>query len=87
MRLFKSQVDQVDSPPSAGLTTNQYKSRLIAVNSQIGRRRSSRVPDRSQKSLHDVEFLMNLMNLCVEVVFHSLFGASVRKLDAVKTRL
>lgn len=33
MRLLKSQVDQVHSPPSAGLTTNQYESRLIAVNS------------------------------------------------------
>lgn len=44
MRLLKSQVDQVDSPPSAGLTTNQYESRLIAANSQISDMRSSRVP-------------------------------------------
>lgn len=36
MRLLKSQVDQVDSPPSAGLTTNQHESRLIAVNSEAG---------------------------------------------------
>lgn len=33
MSLLKSQVDQVDSPPSAGLTSNQYESRLIAVKS------------------------------------------------------
>lgn len=32
---WKSQVDQVDSPPSAGLTTNQYECKLIAVNSYI----------------------------------------------------
>lgn len=44
MRLLKSQVDQVDSPPSAGLTTNQCESRLIVVNSQIrDMRRKSRL--------------------------------------------
>lgn len=44
MRLLKSQVDQVDSPPSAGLTTNQYESRLIAVNSHMRDMRSSHIP-------------------------------------------
>lgn len=44
MTLLKSQVDEVDSPPSAGLTTNQYESRLIAVNSQMRDMTGSRVP-------------------------------------------
>ena len=44
MRLLKSQVDQVDSPPSAGLSTNQYESRLIAMNSHSRHMRGSRVP-------------------------------------------
>lgn len=42
MRLLKSQVDQVDSPPSAGLTTNQYESRLMHSHSR--HMRGSRVP-------------------------------------------
>lgn len=46
MRLLKSQVDRVDSPPSAGLTTNQYESRLKDANVKKNQRdaRSSGVP-------------------------------------------
>lgn len=58
LRLLKSQEDQVDSPPSAGLTVNQYESRLIAVNLQIEPHERQQGPNRSGNLWNVAEFLL-----------------------------